>query len=389
MMFDGWLVERSIQIGWRLLAAFLVLLALGDPASAEDSDDCGGASVGPRRIAACSRIIGERTASPERRASAYRNRAIAWSDSGHDERALADYDSAIALDPDNTDAINDRGLIWLNKGENERAISDFDRAIELDPAKAAAFYNRGLAKAHTGDDAHSVADYSRAIELDPAYVAAFNNRGFVFNRMGEFDRAIADFDEAISLYPQHPFAYNNRAISWGAKGEGERAIADYSQAITLDPTYVNPYGSRGIYYFYDNDDPTKAQADFTAAVELAPHNAYYAIWLALALRRDAGIGHLRQSTERLDMTSWPAPLVRMFLGDQTPEEALAAANNSIPTTKRRNLCEANLYIAEFHWLRGDTDKALPFYRFAARDCPRDFIEYVAANRRLHALGVSP
>ncbi|MER8864246.1 tetratricopeptide repeat protein [Mesorhizobium sp. M0751] len=371
-----------------MLACLIVLLALGAPTLAEDSHDCGGAAAGSQRIAACTRIIEDRTRSSGSRAVAYHNRAIVWTEIGDTDRALADYDNAIALDPDDTDAYNERGLLWLDKGENDNAIRDFDRAIELDPGKAVAFYNKGLGWAHKGDDVRAIIDYSHAIGLDPAYMEAYNNRGFVFNRMGKFDRAIADFDEAIRLNPRHPFAYNNRAISWGAKGNAARAVADYSQAITLDPTYVNPYGSRGIYYFC-GPEPAKAQADLTMAATLAPDNAYYAIWADLAERRSGGASHLRRVASKLDMTKWPAPLVRMFLGEQSPEAALTAADDPVPRRKRGNLCEANFYAAEFHQLKGNADKALRHYRLAVRDCPRDFIEYVAATESLRALGVTP
>ncbi|MER8511015.1 tetratricopeptide repeat protein [Mesorhizobium sp. M0894] len=388
MMFDRRPIERSIQAGHRVLAGLVLLLALGAPTLVEDGDDCGGAAAGSQRIAACTRIIEDRTRSPGSRTIAYRNRAMAWIDSGDNDQAMVDYDNAIALDPNDTDAYNERGLLWFEKGKNDSAIRDFDRAIELDSGKAMAFYNRGLGWAHKGDDAHAIADYSHAIELDPAYMEAYNNRGFVFNRIGEFDRAIADFDEAIRLNPRHPFAYNNRAISWGAKGDAERAVADYSQAITLDPTYVNPYGSRGIYYFY-GPEPAKAQADLTMAATLAPDNAYYAIWADLAELRGGGASHLRRVASKLDMTRWPAPLVRMFLGEQSPEAALAAADDLVPSRRRGNLCEANFYAAEFHQLKGNADKALRHYRLAVRHCPRDFTEYVAATKSLRALGVTP
>lgn len=81
----------------------------------------------------------------------------------------------------------------------------------------------------------------------------------------------------------------------------------------------------------------------------------------------------------------------MFLCEQTPEAALAAADDPVPVPakKRGNLCEANLYVAEFYRLDGRDDEALRRYRLAVRDCPHDFIEYVAAGNALRALGVSP
>ncbi len=388
MSLDGRLVDRSIQAGRRLLAGLVALLALGAPSMAEDNDDCGGEAAGAQRIAACTRIIEDRSISPGGRAIAYHSRAIAWTDSGDSDRAMADYDNAIALDPNDIDAYNERGQIWLEKGENDNAISDFDKAIELDPRKAEAYYNRGRAYSHNGADTRAIADYGQAVEFDPTHWRAYNNRGFVLNRMGEFDRAIADLDEAIRLEPNDPFAYNNRGISWGAKGDAKRAVADYSQAITLDPTYVNPYGSRGIYYFYDRE-PAKAQADLAKAAELAPDNAYYAIWADLAERRGGGAGHLRQAAGRLDMTRWPAPLVRMFLGEKAPKAALAAASNAASGWTRGQICDANLYVAEFYRLKDDTDRALRYYRLARQDCPHDYIEYVAAGKALHELGETP
>src|SRR5215470_519960 len=38
----------------------------------------------------------------------------------------------------------DRGLVWYQKGRYDRAIADFDRAIKIDPNFAAAYINRGL-----------------------------------------------------------------------------------------------------------------------------------------------------------------------------------------------------------------------------------------------------
>src|SRR5215813_13465485 len=47
----------------------------------------------------------------------------------------------------------ERGSGWLKKGEIERAISDFDLAIATDQRLAAAWYNRGLAHYRQGNQA--------------------------------------------------------------------------------------------------------------------------------------------------------------------------------------------------------------------------------------------
>ena len=40
----------------------------------------------------------------------------------------------------------ERGAAWVSKGELDRAIADFDLAIASDPTLALAFYNRGSAR---------------------------------------------------------------------------------------------------------------------------------------------------------------------------------------------------------------------------------------------------
>ncbi len=53
------------------------------------------------------------------------------------------------------------------------------------------------------------------------------------------------------------------------------------------------------------------------------------------------------------------------------------------------VCEANLYIAEFYAATGRKAAVLPFYRAAMRDCPREFVEYDAAVAALRAIGELP
>ena len=45
----------------------------------------------------------------------------------------------------------ERGNQWLAKGELDRAIADYDLAIAFDARVAIAYYNRGLARQRKGD----------------------------------------------------------------------------------------------------------------------------------------------------------------------------------------------------------------------------------------------
>ena len=51
------------------------------------------------------------------------------SNKGDYERAIADFDQAITLKPDLTDAYYDRGNAYMQKGEKEKAIADFKTVL--------------------------------------------------------------------------------------------------------------------------------------------------------------------------------------------------------------------------------------------------------------------
>ena len=51
---------------------------------------------------------------------------------------------AIRLDPKNALAFGARGEAYRRKGDNDRAIADFNEATALDPRSASSFVNRGI-----------------------------------------------------------------------------------------------------------------------------------------------------------------------------------------------------------------------------------------------------
>ena len=93
------------------------------------------------------------------------NRGNAKAELGRHEEAIADYDEAIELNPENALAYNNRGNAKANLGRHEEAIADYDRAIGINPEYALAYANRGRAKSALGHVSEAEADSERALEL--------------------------------------------------------------------------------------------------------------------------------------------------------------------------------------------------------------------------------
>jgi lipoprotein NlpI len=221
------------------------------------------------------------------------------------------------------------------------------------------------------------------------YLAAFyNNRAAAYRAKGDNDRAMADLNEAIRLNPKLAMAFNNRGAAYNERGDNDRAIADFNEAIRLDPKSGLAYFARGRSYFFAGS-VERALADFNQASAPEPKDAHTALWVDIVSRRNNLPSRLSQASSQIDMTVWPAPVIRLFIDQMTPAAVLAAADDLDATRKKAQVCEANFYSRELSLTKGAKDEATRLFRLVASDCPHGSDEWDAANAELKALGVVP
>ncbi len=103
------------------------------------ADDCNQSADLDRSIRGCTKIIerGRR----KHRAAAYNNRGNAYRKNSEVDRAIADFDKAIALKPNYATAYNNRGTAYVWKDDREQAIADYRTALEIDPSNQLAKNN--------------------------------------------------------------------------------------------------------------------------------------------------------------------------------------------------------------------------------------------------------
>ena len=133
----------------------------------------------------------------------------------------------------NAEDFAEQGIAEGQSGDFEKAIADFDRAVQLDPNQAEVYNYRGVVKARKGDIEGAIADFDRAVQLNPKYPHAYLNRGIVRQTKNDFRGALSDFNRYSELGPQqlpndYVFLYIWLARSrQGGTGEANKELAVY------------------------------------------------------------------------------------------------------------------------------------------------------------------
>jgi tetratricopeptide (TPR) repeat protein len=194
-------------------------------------------------------------------ATAYYNRGIiyerkAGNESGDaatrdHERAIQEYSQAIRLRPSSKcdsktgicgypSALNNRGSNYDDIGEYDRAIADFDEALRLNPREGMAFNNRCFVFLFRKKDYdRAIQDCTQALSINPTAKRYFN-RGEAYRMKHNYTQAVADLTESIRLDPGYADSYCSRGLAKQSNGDAAGGQADIDKAKQLNPRMACP-----------------------------------------------------------------------------------------------------------------------------------------------------
>ncbi len=110
--------------------------------------------------------------------------------------ALAEYDKAVDLDPNNPAAWLGRGKAYGRRGDTDRAGSDLEQAVELAPSNADAWEALAWARLHSGQDAQALDALNHLLAVRPGDARALGMRADANSKLGHLPEARADADAA-------------------------------------------------------------------------------------------------------------------------------------------------------------------------------------------------
>ncbi|MBE2220700.1 MAG: tetratricopeptide repeat protein [Anaerolineae bacterium] len=240
---------------------------LGDGVEAYVAGDYGETAV------MLTRLIDRKTLEDRHRVIALRWRGDSYRHLRYDQKAIADYNQAIRLDPNYAWAYAGRGETYRWLEQYEQAIADFDRAIELEPEFVWALAHRGEMYRKLEENEKALADFNKAIELDPNLAWVIASRGELYRTMEQYTYALADLDQAIELNPTYAWAIASRGQTYRKLGQFEEALKDFETAVQINPDYYWAIAGRA-QTRRKLEQYDEAVNDFTLAVELNPGYAW-------------------------------------------------------------------------------------------------------------------
>jgi tetratricopeptide (TPR) repeat protein len=120
---------------------------------------------------------------------------------GDYEAAIAAFETALELDPNNPRILNNLGTAWLKADRPARAVSVLARAVELDPLYARAFLNLSTALYAAKRPEEALDSLQRVIDLEPANLDARYNKAAVLAELRRWPDARAALVEGLDIAP--------------------------------------------------------------------------------------------------------------------------------------------------------------------------------------------
>ncbi|MCB1509914.1 MAG: tetratricopeptide repeat protein [Hyphomicrobiaceae bacterium] len=251
--------------------AFAAGSEIDGPALARKAAEALAKSQFSEAIALYTQALRDRRLTNDRKGVILTERAVVYARLNAPARAIADFNQAATLFPENAVTYNNRGAFLVSLGALDEGLKDFDRALLLAPGYVAAWNNRAAAHAKADRRFAAISDYTRAIRLASTLAEPLVGRANIYLLQSRPRAALRDLDRALATDQRLAAAYRTRAEALLALKRYEDATQDLSRAIAYDPVDVKAYALRGFAYLRAKDLPA-ALRDYAKVVELDPRS---------------------------------------------------------------------------------------------------------------------
>jgi len=202
-----------------------------------DSRVCYNDALSPNSIIeACSRMIESGLLDERQLVAAHSQRGFYYATTQSD-RALADYDAALKIQPNTPAVLTDRGWIRLEHDRANAGLADLNKAIELleHSQSARARLYRASAFLMLKDSDKAVSDLDESQKIDPTNPVLYLTRGDIEFAKKRYDAALRAYDEFSKRSPRVGDGLIGRGLVLEAAGRPTEALLAIESGLKLNP----------------------------------------------------------------------------------------------------------------------------------------------------------
>ncbi|QGM45119.1 DUF6165 family protein [Methylocystis heyeri] len=178
---------------------------------------------------------------------------VVMTQTGRAAKGVAFIDRALAIHPNDAEALYNRGNALLSLRRFEEALESFDKALAIAPRYAEAHNNRGNVLQELNRHRDALPSYDKALAITPHYAEAHNNRANALKELRRLGEALESYDKALVMAPRFVKALYNRGAALQELGHFGEALASYDQALALKPDHADARYNRALLALLQSD----------------------------------------------------------------------------------------------------------------------------------------
>jgi Flp pilus assembly protein TadD len=170
-------------------------------------------------------------------AAEYRQMGLAYRQQDRYTEAIAAFQKAVELEPEDVDGHVLLGWTLHRAGQHTAAAATLSQTLQQNPFYVPTLNALGIVYLVQGELTQAAISHSWAALLKPTNEIAYYNLSLALQRLQYFDWAITTAQEAAKLEPDNPHPLVALAIAHWSRGDRSAAQQAYQQAMTIDPRY--------------------------------------------------------------------------------------------------------------------------------------------------------
>lgn len=209
---------------------------------------------------------------------------------GQIERAVAEFETALRLDPANVNLHNSLGVCYGGLDKQDAALKEFEISISLDPDDFMAVYNAGLIHLLMDHKDAAMDHFRRAGDMKKDVFEIIFQTGRLLLETGKPREALPLLEKSAGLKPDSSLVFRYQGDCLAALDMPEKAAAAYKKAIQRNPYDAHCISALGWLFAEKGESLEIATLFCRQGVELAPDNGLF----------HSRLGRLYHKADRLD-----------------------------------------------------------------------------------------